>query len=80
MAPECARNSELCRSWASGMHMMHGLMVGLKRRALYCRPDGVINSQIIQVYQVYLRNNPEKLHMPAETLFVLAMQQAFPCR
>ena len=80
MAPECARNSELCLSWASGMHMMHGLMVGLKRQPLYCRPAGVINSQVILIYQAYLRNNPAKLHLPADALFVWAMQESFPCR
>ena len=80
IAPECARSSEICLSWVSGMHMMHGLMVGLKRKPLYCRPAGVINSQAVQIYQTFLRNNPAKLHLPADALFVFAMQEAFPCQ
>jgi len=49
MGPECARNSELCPSWVAGMHIMHNMMVGLKRPPLYCQPAGVINSQVVQI-------------------------------
>ncbi len=80
LKPECDRGTELCLSWVSGMHMMHGLMVGLNRKPLYCRPDGVINSQVIEIFRAYLRKNPATLHLPADAIFVLTLQEAFPCR
>lgn len=46
----------------------------------FCIPDTVTNGQIILVFMKYLEDHPEELHRPANTLFVIAMRKAFPCK
>ena len=45
-----------------------------------CVPSGVSNGQMVRILVKYLEANPEKLHINATTLTILATQQAFPCK
>jgi hypothetical protein len=51
-----------------------------KSRHLYCAPDEVTLGQSIDVFVKFLKQNPEKRHLTARTLFTLAMRKAFPCK
>jgi len=44
-----------------------------------CIPDGVSNEQAIKVTLKFLKDRPEQLHLPADSLVFQAMRQAFPC-
>ena len=44
-----------------------------------CIPDGVTNGQLIRVTLKFIRENPDKAHLPTTTLIVLAELQSFPC-
>nr|WP_314492379.1 Rap1a/Tai family immunity protein [uncultured Pseudomonas sp.] len=45
-----------------------------------CVPSGVSNGQMVRILVKYLEANPEKHHINATTLTILATQQAFPCK
>jgi hypothetical protein len=46
---------------------------------LGCPPAGVTLGQVTAIALKYLRANPERLHMTAESLLREAFSQAFPC-
>jgi hypothetical protein len=45
-----------------------------------CIPDTVPNSQAVKITLKFLKDHPERLHLPADVLVFQAMHQAFPCR
>lgn len=45
-----------------------------------CRPEGVINQQLVDVVVKYLVQQPEKRASAASELIIAALNQAFPCR
>ncbi len=45
----------------------------------YCPPKNSNFSQIARIIVKYLKNNPEKLHLPAVTLALTALHDAWPC-
>jgi len=45
----------------------------------YCRPEGVGNIQLARVALKYVRDNPEKGHLPTAVLVFTALGNAFPC-
>ena len=48
--------------------------------ALFCFPPEVTKRQIINIFIMYLRDHPEKLHLFAPSLVIKAMRAAFPCK
>ena len=44
-----------------------------------CQPDGVNYGQLLDVFVLYMRKNPEARHESARTLLLSAMSEAFPC-
>jgi hypothetical protein len=45
-----------------------------------CIPEGVSSGQTVRIVVKWLRENPDKLHMPASVLAVAAIRNAFPCK
>ena len=45
-----------------------------------CVPSGVTTGQVVRVVAKWLKNNPEKLEMPASALVLAALREAFPCK
>ena len=45
----------------------------------YCFPEKVIVKQITEIVANYLQKHPEKRHLPASALVVIALKDAFPC-
>jgi hypothetical protein len=45
-----------------------------------CIPDGVATGQIMVVVRKYLKDHPERLHLPAAALVIEAIHTAWPCK
>ena len=62
---------------------MHMYQTELKNGSLLhvCFPEGGINNgQAVRIITSYLKKNPDKLHMDAVHLAVLAFLYAYPCK
>lgn len=55
----------------------HGKITLMKHA---CVPSNVSTAQIIRVVVKYLRDNPERLNMPAPVLVTDAIRSSFPCK
>jgi hypothetical protein len=79
-------DSAYCGGYIAGVidsQTMQFAMDGMdhvKGRNRYCRPEEVTNGQVLKVLKKWLDNNPEKLHLRADTIILTAMLEAFPCR
>ena len=38
----------------------------------------ITTGQVVQIVQKYMRDHPERLHLPADKIIVLAIRRAFP--
>jgi hypothetical protein len=47
--------------------------------APYCAPDSVTNGQSEEIVVKFIRDHPERAHLSTGTLFLAAMEKAFPC-
>jgi len=45
-----------------------------------CPPSNASTEQAVRVVVKYLRDNPERLHMPASILVTDAIRSSFPCK
>lgn len=45
-----------------------------------CIPSKATNGQLIRVFVKFLEDHPERLHERATDLFVVAAEEAFPCK
>lgn len=45
-----------------------------------CPPSEITNGQAARVVVKYIQQNPEKLHLNATTLTIMALQNAYPCK
>jgi Ssp1 endopeptidase immunity protein Rap1a len=45
----------------------------------FCLPKEAVAAQTIDVVILYLRDHPERLHLPASGLVVDALKEKFPC-
>ena len=72
----------ICLGWINGAVQAASDTVSLeKEKPDYCTPKfGGSTGQYTAVYMKFLRDHPEKLHLPAIYLFHQAMAQAFPCK
>jgi hypothetical protein len=51
---------------------------GFMKKAI-CHPENVSQGQLRQIVVKFLEENPEKLHLSADSLVVTALIRAFPC-
>lgn len=60
---------------------LDGLDLGLdlSDSKIYCRPKKSSNGQMNEVYVAYLRSHPELRHLDWAILFMVAMNNAWPC-
>lgn len=47
---------------------------------IWCNPSNVTYGQTYKIVSKYLNNNPEKLHLSAESLINNALKEALPCK
>ena len=45
----------------------------------FCRPGGVGNMQLLRIALKYVRDNPEKAHLPTVVLIFTALKNSFLC-
>ncbi len=45
----------------------------------FCLPPGITNNQAIMVIVKYMKEHPEKLHISASALILVALRKNFPC-
>jgi len=46
---------------------------------VYCPSSGVIIQQNMEIFVMWLAQNPDKRHLPADRLLSIALSEAFPC-
>jgi Rap1a immunity proteins len=72
-----------CLYYVGGMYQMLRLMQGvgeLQNASIrFCVPDNITTGQALRVYVRYMENNPNKLHLDAHVLALMAWVHAFPC-
>ncbi len=81
-----AAEGEFCVGYVLGVHDMDFTVqmleehekVSLMKHA--CSPSNASTAQAVRVVVKYLRNNPERPHMPASVLVTDAIRSAFPCK
>jgi hypothetical protein len=81
-----AVEGEFCVGYVLGVHDMDFTVqmleehekVSLMKHA--CSPSNASTGQAVRVVVKYLRDNPERLHMPASVLITDAVRSAFPCK
>ncbi|NEX63358.1 Rap1a/Tai family immunity protein [Noviherbaspirillum galbum] len=58
-----------------------GYVIGVADASSYwCPPSkGLTQGQLHKIVGKYIDNNPQKLHMPAASVVMLAFKEAFPC-
>jgi Rap1a immunity proteins len=45
----------------------------------FCVPERVESGQLVDVVKAFLRDHPEKRHLPASDLVTAALNEKFPC-
>lgn len=72
----------ICLGWINGaVQGASGTISTEPEKPNYCTPKfGGSIGQYTAVFLKFLRDHPEKLHLPAIYLFHQAMAQAFPCK
>jgi hypothetical protein len=72
--------AERCRSYIWGATtVLRTLQLGKDGTRLLCVPATVRQEQAVRVVAKWLKDNPAKLHFPAEFAAVVALREAFPC-
>jgi hypothetical protein len=46
----------------------------------FCSPSNVLNGQLVDVVVTYLRAHPDRRQVSAQTIVLLAFNEAWPCR
>jgi len=70
-------DSAYCLGWIDGFHA-HEVITN--EMPLNCAPSGVTDFQLTKIFLKYAETHLEQLHEKAETVYALALIQAFPCR
>ena len=69
-----------CLGYIVSVHDTVATLAGWKGFAEYiCTPQGVTAGQFRKVVVKNLNENPEELHMAADSLVLNALSEAFPC-
>jgi hypothetical protein len=66
----------MCLGFIMAVDEIHNLP---EMPTIYCRAKGVTVGQQKLIVEKYLRENPDKLHLPFARLALDALQKAFPC-
>jgi hypothetical protein len=75
----------LCTGYVMGVHDMDYTVQTLEKHektsllSHACVPSNVSTNQVVPVTVKYLRDNPDRLHMPASILVIDAVRSSFPC-
>src|SRR5262245_1585506 len=70
-----------CATSFSGMLDMHGVMVYVGVRPLFCLPQqGIQNEQAMRIFIRWGQLRPQDLHQTARMGALQSLVQAFPCR
>jgi Rap1a immunity proteins len=75
-----------CTGYVSGIHDTDYMVQMLEEHEKItlmkhaCPPSNVSTEQAVRVVVKYLRDNPERLHMPAAVLVTDAIRRSFPCK
>lgn len=64
--------------WIESMHVME-VQFDLKNPSV-CLPKGVSGEQVVRVFNAWIREHPEQLHLDMRTVLLRALVHAFPCR
>jgi hypothetical protein len=81
-----AVDGSFCMGYISGIHDMDYAVQMLEENEKItlmkhaCIPSNVSTAQVMRVVVKYLRDNPERLHMPASVLVTDAIRSSFPCK
>jgi Rap1a immunity proteins len=78
----CRQNDAeaFCSGYIIGvLEAFDALSAAKKLKVPWCFSAGVVNSQIIDVVKLYLRDHPETRHYTGPTLVMLALEEKFPC-
>lgn len=76
----------MCVGYVMGVHDMEFTVQMLEEHQKVvvmhhsCAPSNVSTGQAVRVVVKYLRDNPERLNMPAAILVTDAVRNAFPCK
>jgi Rap1a immunity proteins len=62
------------------MQFCQGYSFGIAQVTENCRPKGAMGRQATEVVLQYLRQHPERLHLPGEQLVKEAYAKAWPCK
>jgi hypothetical protein len=69
---------------AVGKELLLGYVAGIHDSyydaRLFCKPDNVPLGQAVDVVAKYLNDHPEKRHLEAQLLVVVALTEAWPCK
>ena len=71
--PESPASRGLCSGY------IVGVADTLKNLGAFCWPRGSTRGQVTDVVTLYLRDHPEKRHLPAYELVTAALKEKFPC-
>lgn len=81
-----ALEGTFCVGYVSGVHdadFMVQMLEDHEKVALMkhaCPPSNASTDQAVRIVVKYLRDNPERLHMPASVIVTDAVRSAFPCK
>lgn len=81
-AAQNAHEAGLCQGFTTGV--IQGIYLGeiasgKTKKGILCPPADVEVGQMIRVAVKYMKDNPSRLHEPAQVLFGHAYRDAFPC-
>jgi hypothetical protein len=70
--------SGVCLGQLWGIVDGYELLTVTEKKA-FCRPSGVSGTQLKDVVVAYLRSHPDRRHLGAPQLMLLALNEAWPC-
>lgn len=65
-----------CNNYIVGV--VDGLVLSGEANRWFAMPDGVTGQQLQDIVLKYLRDNPNKRHLPGPVVIINAMSEAFP--
>jgi hypothetical protein len=79
-----ALNTGFCAGYVAGVTdveaVWSGVEKGTSKATHYCMPKEATNKQVLRILKKWLDNNPDKLHLRADTIIHMALLAAFPCK
>jgi len=71
-----------CMAYMAGMLDAYTVISGLYPQAKFaCIPEtGISGEQVMNIFIKWVKDHPEKQHIPARTIVLLSLRDAFPCK